>query len=271
MPKITTKIRSLFPINPSEVRIAFHVLDAEQQPGLMIDVGAHHGESISMFAESGWQVHAFEPDPDNRKELEMRLDGHRKVVVNSSAVSDKNEHGVDFYTNEISTGVSGLLAFHSGHVHAGTVNTITLDKYIKEKNIDAVDLLKVDAEGFDLFVLKGLLSLNEVRPELIVCEFEDSKSLLLGYTFHDMAQFLQEHNFKLLVSEWYPILEYGAQHYWRKFIEYPCELSDPDAWGNIFAVKNTRKFNQLRRKCSSISKRKKFNRLIMGGYKNNPK
>ena len=89
--KITTKIRSLFPINPSEVKIAYQVLSGWRQPGVMIDIGAHHGESIAMFAESGWEIHAFEPDPENRKELEMRLGDHRKVVINANAVSDKNQ------------------------------------------------------------------------------------------------------------------------------------------------------------------------------------
>ena len=264
MLKIVTRIRKLFPTNPSEIKIIYHILNAKHQPGLMIDVGAHYGESFSIFADSGWEVHAFEPDLENRQKLEMRLGNSRKVVINSSAVSNKNERLVDFYANEVSTGVSGLLAFHSGHVYAGTVNTITLDKYIKEKKIDVVDLLKIDAEGYDLFVLKGLLSLNEIRPEMIICEFEDSKSTLLGYTFHDMALFLQEHKYKLMVSEWYPIIEYGTQHYWRKFIEYPCDLSDPDAWGNIFAVKNSTKFDLLRNKCDNISTRKKFSRMIMG-------
>ncbi len=226
-------------------------------------------QSRCLQNQSGKYTH-FEPDADNRKILEMRLGSHRKVVINASAVSDKNENQVDFYTNEISTGVSGLLAFHSGHVHAGTVNTITLDKYIREKKIDAIDFLKIDAEGYDLFVLKGLFSFNELRPEMIMCEFEDSKSSLLGYTFHDLAQFLQKQKYKLLVSEWYPILEYGAQHYWRRFIEYPCELSDPRAWGNIFAVKNSSIFDQLKRKCINISKRKKISRMFMGGYKDNP-
>ena len=33
---------------------------------------------------------------------------------------------------------------------------------------------------------------------------------------------------------------------------------------------NENRFDQLKRKCINISKRKKFNRMFMGGYKDNP-
>lgn len=264
MPNLIAKVRKLFPVNPSEIRIAYNILNAGRQPGLMIDVGAHYGESLYMFADSGWKVHAFEPDPDNLQELELRVAHNKNVIINSSAISNKNEEAVDFFKHETSTGASGLLAFQSKHVLAGKVHSITLDRYINENNIAAINLLKVDAEGYDLLVLKGILELNTIRPEMIICEFEDSKSTLLGYTFNDMAQYLQDHNYKLIVSEWYPIIEYGTQHYWKRFIEYPCELSDADAWGNILAVEDNTMFNRLRDECDKLRKRKKLCRMISG-------
>jgi len=262
MLKLSSKLRRLFPVNPSETRIAFNILDAGMKPGLMIDVGAHYGESLGIFAESGWEVHAFEPDLDNRKRLEMCVAKNNKVKINTYAVSNKSENNVDFFKHRTSTGASGLLAYQSKHKYAGKVNTITLDMYIRRKNICSVDFLKIDAEGYDLFVLQGLLSLNKIRPKMIMCEFEDSKTKILGYTFHDIANFLQSHKYNLIVSEWYPIIEYGSQHYWRKFFEYPNALSDPNAWGNILALKDSNKFSQLKGLCGKIRLKKKFCRII---------
>jgi len=74
-----------------------------------------------------------------------------------------------------------------------------------------------------------------VRPKVIECEFEDAKTIKLGYSFHDLAQFLIEKNYKVWVSEWHPILRYGIRHDWRKLERYPCEFGGKDAWGNLLA------------------------------------
>src|SRR3546814_302056 len=104
-------------------------------------------------------------------------------------------------------------------------------------DIDGVDFLKVDTEGHDLFALKGF-PWERFRPAVIECEFEDAKTVPLGYTFHDMARFLLEKGYRVLVSEWHPIIRYGVRHDWRRLVAYPCELSDEVAWGNILAFRD---------------------------------
>src|SRR3546814_18645662 len=125
-------------------------------------------------------------------------------------------------------------AFHPSHVSKQVVDTTTLSDVLADADIDGVDFLKVDTEGHDLFVLKGF-PWERFRPAVIECEFEDAKTVPLGYTFHDMARFLLEKGYRVLVSEWHPIIRYGVRHDWRRLVAYPCEISDAVAWGNILA------------------------------------
>jgi hypothetical protein len=53
----------------------------------------------------------------------------------------------------------------------------------------------------------------------------------------------------MIVSEWYPIKEYGEEHRWRRFIQSPYELHTLKAWGNIIAVKEPRLFTRLENLC----------------------
>src|SRR3546814_19620816 len=53
-----------------------------------------------------------------------------------------------------------------------------------------------------------------------------------------MARFLLEKGYRVLVSEWHPIIRYGVRHDWRRLVAYPCELSDEVAWGNILAFRS---------------------------------
>jgi len=222
-----------------EVDIAFVFLRANQRRGVMVDVGAHYGGTLRRFAKAGWQVHAFEPDSENRKVLlEQGYGEMPNVNIDARAVSDKAGRNVPLYRSEESTGISGLSAFHPTHVRGETVEVTTLEVFMNEQSIEKIDFLKIDTEGFDLFVLKGF-PWDRAHPQLILCEFEDRKTQPLGYTFHEMAGFLEQQGYKLIVSEWYPVKRYGIVHDWRRYVTYPCELADPKAWGNFFAVKET--------------------------------
>lgn len=55
------------------------------------------------------------------------------------------------------------------------VETNTIDSYCKEKNIDRIDVLKIDTEGSEIEILEGAkLMLN--KTEIIVLEVLDEKS-----------------------------------------------------------------------------------------------
>jgi FkbM family methyltransferase len=224
---------------PNEADMAFDVLHAEDSWGVMVDVGAHYGGTLRRFAHAGWQVYAFEPDSVNRQRMLERGYGDMpNVKIDTRALADWWGEGIPFFRSEESSGISGLSAFHPTHVQSEMVDMTTLDLFAREQAVEKVDFLKIDTEGFDLFVLKGV-PWERFQPRLILCEFEDRKTVPLGYNFHDLAQYLEAQGYRLIVSEWFPIKRYGIPHDWRRFAIYPCELEDPAAWGNIFAAKKS--------------------------------
>jgi len=206
----------------------------------MIDVGAHFGSSLAPFLDRGWKIFAFEPDGKNRQKLLDRLAKHKNsslVKVYTSAVSNEKRKGVRFFSSEESTGVSGLSAFLPSHESKQFVDTITLSEVLAGESLTSIDFLKIDTEGHDLFVLQGF-PWERNRPAVVECEFEDVKTVPLGYTFHDLARFLVEKGYRVYVSEWHPIISYGIQHDWRQLMRYPCELADPKGWGNLLAFRD---------------------------------
>src|SRR3546814_16090030 len=97
------------------------------------------------------------------------------ICLDNRAVSDQVRSGQVFYRSDQSTGISGLSAFHPSHVSKQVVDTTTLSDVLADADIDGVDFLKVDTEGHDLFVLKGI-PWERFRPDVIACEFEDARS-----------------------------------------------------------------------------------------------
>ena len=227
-----------------EITLVFGLFSEEGPSRVMIDVGAHWGGSLIRFARAGWSVHAFEPDLDQRKVLVQNTVDLPQVRVDPRAVSNEGGRDVPFFKSPVSTGISGLLAFHPSHYPAGTVTTVTLADYLADANITDVDFLKIDCEGYDLFVLQGF-PWDKIQPEAILCEFEDRKTVAAGYDFRTMADYLRDRDYRIIVSEWYPIVEYGRTHRWRRYALYPCELLDKNAWGNLIAVRSEENFKKL--------------------------
>ncbi|MDP6979931.1 MAG: FkbM family methyltransferase [Myxococcota bacterium] len=219
-----------------EVALVHRLLSDGPKERVMVDVGAHHGASLEAFGRDGWNVLAFEPDPDNRAELERTCRGMKNVTIDPRALSDHASDEMPWFQSDVSTGISSLQAFHDSHALTGCVEVTTLAQALEAHKVEQVDFLKIDAEGLDLFVLRGN-PWEWLAPQVIVCEFEDEKTNALGYSFRDLADYLVEHDYHVLVSEWYPITQYGGEHRWRRYVPYPCELVNVSAWGNLIAVR----------------------------------
>ncbi|MCJ7694566.1 MAG: FkbM family methyltransferase [Anaerolineaceae bacterium] len=235
---------------PAEAAIAFDVLTPAGKQGIMFEIGAHHGGSLDPFARAGWRVFAFEPDANNRATLTETFGSLPNVQIDDRAVSDHLEDEVDFFTSKESTGVSGLSSFLPSHKASQKVSLTTLEKFIADNRLKTktIDFLKIDTEGFDFMVLKGFPWQGK-KPLMILCEFEDAKTLPLGYSFHDLAEYLVDKGYDLIISEWHPVKKYGIPHHWKRFTTYPCTLENPKAWGNIFAVRDEELYKRLFAKC----------------------
>lgn len=228
----------------NEISLIHQILQPIHSDFVMIDVGAHYGGSLKYFAGDGATVYAFEPDIDNRKKL-LNSISHKnynsRITIDGRAVTNKDYETKTFFRSEISSGISGLSKFHDSHKPTYEVETISLTTFCKEKNITNVDFLKIDTEGFDLFVLEGF-NWDKYTPECIICEFEDNKTHRLGYNWKDISEFLSKIGYHILVSEWEPIIKYGIQHQWSSLKKYPTCLKSNDAWGNILAFRKKNHF-----------------------------
>ena len=203
---------------------------------VMLDVGAHFGTSAQYFHKLGWTIYCFEPDPSNRAKLVARFGKATNVTIDKRAVSDKPATGVSFFSSEESTGISGLSAFRETHKESARVDVTTVSDIIFERSLSRVDFLKIDVEGFDFGVLKGV-PWDKLKPDVIECEFEDAKTVPLGHTWKDIADFLRGHGYHVYVSEWHPIIRYGIPHDWRRVFKYPGPHMDASAWGNFLAFR----------------------------------
>jgi FkbM family methyltransferase len=147
----------------------FSVLRQVVQPTVMIDVGAHHGVTLTPFLEAGWQVFAFEPVAENRLEIQRRFGDHPRLKVRLEAVSDACGQKIlhlalhpDGRLHDYHHSLEQLGNTEEFHYGASvTVPTVTLDSLVARGELPReVGLLKIDTEGHDLAVLRGAETLQ---------------------------------------------------------------------------------------------------------------
>ena len=130
----------------------------------VFDVGANVGFVtllLSRLVGELGRVYAFEPDQDNFAALQRNLDHNRisHCVPVNMAAGDRSEL-VGF-----APGINGFVDATA----AQTVPMTTLDQFVEENGINRVDFVKIDVEGFELCVLKGMTRVvRRFKPVLLV-------------------------------------------------------------------------------------------------------
>ena len=71
----------------------------------------------------------------------------------------------------------------------------TLKNYISEKKINSIDLIKIDTEGYEYEILKGLGN-KIVDVKYILFEHHYDNMIQKNYTFTDINNLLKNYNFK---------------------------------------------------------------------------
>ena len=233
-------------IIPNEIVLIDKVMNIfSRKNQIMLDVGCCKGEAFIPFVNKKWMIHAFEPNKKNFEYLKKKWK-NKKVKINRLAVSNQNKKNSIFFSSSKSEGIGSLINFSNEHDSSEVVDVITLKSYCENEKIEKVDFLKIDAEGYDKFVLEGI-DWDRISPCVIMCEFEDRKTKKLNYTKKNIIQFLIEKEYNIMISIWHPIQKYGGAHKWRSF-EYRdfTKISD-NSWGNIIAIKDDQSFQKLKK------------------------
>ena len=147
---------------------------------VVIDIGAHIGLFSVVAARLvglPGRVFAFEPTPHTRAVLErtVHLNGLAdRVEVRGEAVARSSGTAIFFDTGDPGSNANSLVASTDRHRNELRVETTRLDDFVSARSID-VDLLKVDAEGNELDVLRGGEKLlREQRPAIALALHPDA-------------------------------------------------------------------------------------------------
>lgn len=215
-----------------------------EQPGRLMDIGAYHGDGSILFLQRGWQIFAFEADPRNGAILKQRLAKFEKAIIEEIAVSSVTGRKYPWYVFPSHPEWCTMGGHLPEHIYDGGTTTTTIRDYCRANQINNIDILLVDIVGFELMALRGF-PFEQFQPSIIICAFDDEKSMPLYSDMHDLGSFLLSYGYHVFMSEWHPMLTSEDTPQWRRFVSYPAEPMEPGAWGHFFAFSKTPDYDNL--------------------------
>jgi len=180
-----------------------------------VDVGAHVGWYTiiaSHLVREGGNVLAFEPDPTNACQLAETIKanslhnvrlyryalGESNETVELNLATDSSAHSLG--RSEVTDGF-----FKGGIGGAGrtvSVACTTLDDVLEARTDRTVDLVKIDVEGAELLVLRGMRRVIKENSELyIFCDVHENKFPAFGYKADDLYDFLDHCGLRVFILQ----------------------------------------------------------------------
>ncbi|MGD0279294.1 MAG: FkbM family methyltransferase [Smithella sp.] len=170
-----------------------------------VDVGANMGEFTLFMAKrlSKGSVIAFEPTKRMFEILQqnVKLNEFNNVKLFNIALGDR-ESKMPIYTSSENIehevwneGLFRLFPNENVNVLLEEIMVVPFDKIAKENNIQNVNIIKIDVEGAELYVLKGLEQVLKLfKPKLLI-EISREAFANAGYTVTDISNYIKDYGY----------------------------------------------------------------------------
>lgn len=163
-----------------ELPVQGALADLVREGAVVHDIGANIGFFTLLAARlSGpaGRVHAFEPVPRNAAAISRsaRLSGLGQVVVHQVAVGAAGGQGCLNLARHIGGAMLSSVGAPPDQRGTVTVEVVAIDDLVASGEVPPPDVVKIDVEGAELDVIRGMTrTLHERRPVLI-CELDDAR------------------------------------------------------------------------------------------------
>jgi FkbM family methyltransferase len=158
---------------------------------VFVDIGANVGQHTLFMSKWARAVHAFEPWDTVRSAIDEKIKRNQLTNITVHPVGIGERHDWLPYYAPLG-GNTGTGSFDKGHATdrnrlLGKLELVNGDEYLEAKGISKIDLIKIDAEGWEQFVLMGLReTLARWKPtvKLFVAPEISDGALLIAMTLH---------------------------------------------------------------------------------------
>ena len=181
-----------------ELKVLFKWLKNKIKFNNVIDAGAYLGNHSVYFSNFFKKVISFEPNPYSYELLKLNTKQRKNIKIYNAGLSDKN-CVKDFYNYELNHGGSSVIKNKEVPHTKHKAKFYNFDKLNLKKKID---LVKIDVEGDELNVLKGMEKTLKSSNPIIIFEcqkneiFDGTSSVIKFLKSRDYNKFYSIQNYQ---------------------------------------------------------------------------
>lgn len=161
---------------------------------LVVDVGAYVGEFSMSASQRARHVIAIEPDPSSYRCLQKQTEGESNITVVNELPHE--ESGTGTFKSAVDGSESSVLNVDKGEYVEIQLESNPLDDILDELGVADVDFLKMDAEGAEPEVLRGIKSIPVTKFAIDVGEERAGKT-----STEEVRSILAERGYKCRVRK----------------------------------------------------------------------
>ena len=168
---------------------------------IVVDIGANiglHTLNMARIVGNTGQVFAFEPDPSNFEILKknVKINNYKNIILEQKAVGDKHGRATLYQSdNPINHRIFPQIERATNQVQVELTN---LDNYFDSDMIDKINFIKIDVEGMEFGVLKGMKNILKNNKKIkILFEFVPKDTIEAGFIPIELLDYLTSNGFKL--------------------------------------------------------------------------
>ncbi len=201
----------------------------------VVDVGAHKGETIDLFTKNfnACSIYSFEPNKNLFNEL-LKKYKSKNIKIFNMGMGEKLEqrelkifkdtssstfNNINENTNYFKRKKKIMSLFLPGEIflkEQQMVKICILSEFFDNEKLYKIDILKIDTEGYELNVLKGINELHFKNIKFIYFEHHYDLMIDKKYKFSDINDLLKKNDFHM---------RYKLRMKYRKSFEYIYENS----------------------------------------------
>jgi len=164
-----------------EPELSFFIRRLLVENDFFLDIGANVGyySVLASKVNPKCQIYAFEPTPVTFAVLQENILSNQPCVIRAEQMALGQRTGVlkfDIYADKALNSVNvdeRHPFFEAGPVAVLDVPCAKLDDYLSENDLPIPDVVKLDVEGYEYFVLHGATSmLASIQAPILFCEVE---------------------------------------------------------------------------------------------------
>ena len=177
-------------------------IDLMKTGGVFLDIGSHLGlYTCTVGKLSGVSCVCIEPAPEAFIDLQKNLSLNPEIqarLVHAGVSSETMIHSFG-NTSSYNSGTARVLPDDTGHKETCLIACVSLNDVLGRLKLrQRIRLLKIDVEGHELEVFKGLDWSGPFRPENIISEFDPSFLLRANHSSEEFLEFFDQNDYEPL-------------------------------------------------------------------------